>query len=92
MPPVWWDEQQAFGDAVARTCVRLFLTVATALSLFGLLTLQPLLVFDAGLVVAAGLGMVVLWLVVAVPIMLGFIAIISASRWLRASLGARRAA
>jgi len=36
--------------------------------------------------------MVVLWLLVAVPIMLGFIAIVSASRRLRATLGARRAA
>src|SRR5437867_8224981 len=51
MPPVWWDEQQAFGDAVARTCVRLFLTVATALSLFGPLTLQPLLAFGPSLFV-----------------------------------------
>ncbi len=92
MPHVWWDEQQAFGDVAARTFVRLFLIVAAALSVFGLLTLQPILVLDAGLVLAAGLGMVLLWLVVAVPIMLGFMAIVSASRWLRATLGARRAA
>jgi hypothetical protein len=92
MPHVWWDEQQAFGDAAARTFVRLLLMVAAALSVIGLLTLQPVLVLDAGLMVAAGLGMVVLWLLVAVPIMLGFMAIVSASRWLGGILSARRAA
>ena len=92
MPHVWWDEQQAFGDTAARVFVRFFLIVAAALSVFGLLTLQPILLLDAGLVLAAGLASVVLWLVVAVPIMLAFIAIVSASRWLRATLGTRRAA
>jgi len=92
MPHVWWDEQQAFGDTAARVFVWFFLIVAAALSVFGLLTLQPILLLDAGLVLAAGLASVVLWLVVAVPIMLAFIAIVSASRWLRAALDTRRAA
>ena len=92
MAPMYWDEQQRFADTAARTCIRLFFIVVAALSVFGLLTLQPVLVLDAVLVLAAGLGMVVLWLLVAVPIMLGFMAIVSASRWLRATLGARRAA
>ena len=92
MPHVWWDEQQAFGDTAARTWVRLLLILVAALFVFGVLTLQPVLVSGVGLVLAAGLGMVVLWLVVAVPIMLAFIPIVSASRWLRARLGVRRAA
>jgi len=76
-PNIWWDEEERFAKRAAAAFPWYVIVPALLAAGVGLVTADQTLLLGALVIVAVGVGSVVLWVATAVPIMFIFVAIVT---------------
>lgn len=76
-PNIWWDEEERFAKRVAAAFPWYVIVPAVLAASLGVATGDQTLLLGALVIVAVGVGSVVLWVVTAVPVMLVFVSMVT---------------